>query len=47
VGWYEGRYKATGKVVRARFALVWTLREGKVARFEQIVDSATFNAELS
>jgi ketosteroid isomerase-like protein len=47
VGWYEGRYKATGKVARARFAHVWTLHDGKVARFEQVVDSATFNAALS
>jgi uncharacterized protein len=47
VGWYEGRFKATGKVARARFAHVWTIRDGKVARFEQIVDSATFNQALS
>lgn len=47
VGWYEGHYKATGKVARARFAHVWTVRDGKVARFEQIVDSATFNQALS
>jgi ketosteroid isomerase-like protein len=47
VGSYEGRYKATGKVARARFAHVWTLRDGKVSRFEQIVDSATFNQALS
>jgi ketosteroid isomerase-like protein len=47
VGWYEGRYKATGKVARARFAHVWTIRDGKVSRFEQIVDSATFNEALS
>ncbi len=47
VGWYEGRYKATGKVARARFAHVWTIRDGKVSRFEQIVDSATWNEALS
>lgn len=47
VGWYEGRFKATGKVARARFAHVWTVRDGKVIRFEQIVDSATFNQALS
>ena len=29
VGWYEGRYKQTGKVARARFADVWTLRDGQ------------------
>ncbi|MET0147140.1 MAG: nuclear transport factor 2 family protein [Ilumatobacteraceae bacterium] len=47
VGWYEGRYRATGKVARARFAHVWTLRDGKATHFEQIVDSATFNSALS
>jgi ketosteroid isomerase-like protein len=47
VGWYEGRVKATGKVARARFAHVWTVRDDKVIRFEQIVDSATFNQALS
>jgi uncharacterized protein len=47
VGWYEGRYKATGEVARARFAHVWTLLDDKVTRFEQIVDSATFNTALS
>ena len=47
VGWYEGLFKATGKVARARFAHVWTVRDGKVARFEQVVDSATFNAALT
>jgi ketosteroid isomerase-like protein len=36
-----------GKVARARFAHAWTMRDGKVARLEQIVDSATFNAALS
>jgi ketosteroid isomerase-like protein len=47
VGWYEGTYKAAGKVARARFAHVWHVRDGKVASFEQIVDSATFNQALS
>jgi ketosteroid isomerase-like protein len=46
-GWYEGLYKATGTVARARFAHVWRMRDGKVDRFEQIVDSATFNAALN
>jgi uncharacterized protein len=47
VGWYEGRYKSTGKVARARFAHVWTLHDDKVTRFEQVVDIATFNTALS
>jgi len=41
---YEG---FTVKVARARCAHVWTIRDGKVSRFEQIVDSATWNEALS
>ena len=47
VGTYEGIYRATGKVARARFAHVWQLRDAKVVRFEQIVDSATFVQALT
>ncbi len=48
VGWYEGTFRATGKTARARFAHVWQVSDGgKVTRFEQIVDSATFNQALS
>ena len=39
-GWYSGAFRATGKSFRARFAHVWTLRDGKATAFEQFVDTA-------
>ncbi|OWY40237.1 DUF4440 domain-containing protein [Xenophilus sp. AP218F] len=39
-GFYHGVYRATGKSFSAAFAHVYTLRDGKIVRFEQIVDSA-------
>jgi ketosteroid isomerase-like protein len=39
-GWYTGTFKATGRSMRAAFAHRWTLREGKIVRFFQYVDSA-------
>jgi ketosteroid isomerase-like protein len=46
LGAYSGTYKATGKSFSARFAHVWTVKDGKVVRFEQIVDSAKVNEAL-
>jgi hypothetical protein len=40
LGRYAGTYNATGKSFDAAFAHVWTLRDGKVVRFRQYVDSA-------
>jgi ketosteroid isomerase-like protein len=44
----EGRYrctmKATGKPVDAQFAHVWTLRGGKVVRFQQYTDTRQWAA---
>jgi hypothetical protein len=40
-GYYTGTYKATGKSFRANAAHVWTIRDGKLARFFQCVDVAT------
>ena len=45
-GWYEGTYKATRKPMTARFAHVMQLRDGKIVRFEQIVDSARVTESL-
>lgn len=39
-GTYSGIYRATQKAMQARVAHVWTLADGKIKRFEQIVDSA-------
>lgn len=38
-GVYTGTYKATGKSIRADFAHVWRLADGKIAAFKQYVDS--------
>ena len=39
LGRYSGKYKATGKSLRAVFAHVWKVREGKAVRFVQYVDT--------
>ncbi|QIY81005.1 nuclear transport factor 2 family protein [Chromobacterium violaceum] len=39
-GFYHGTYRATGKRFSASFAHVYTLKDGKIVKFEQIVDSA-------
>ena len=40
VGYYQGTYKATGKLFKANATHVWTLKKGKVVRFFQAVDTA-------
>ncbi|MDI3272905.1 hypothetical protein [Pseudomonas sp. AL03] len=40
-GNYSGVYKATGRAMNARVAHLWTLANGKVTHFEQLVDSHT------
>ena len=40
-GTYSGVYKLTGKAFTARVAHVWQLKDGKIIRFEQFVDSKT------
>ncbi|MFL6254778.1 MAG: nuclear transport factor 2 family protein [Pyrinomonadaceae bacterium] len=42
LGYYSGTYRKTGKPVRAQFAHIWTLRDGKVVKFEQYTDTAQF-----
>jgi ketosteroid isomerase-like protein len=43
---YRGRAKATGKDVDAQAAHVWDVRDGKVVRFQQYVDTAQLQAAL-
>ena len=38
-GRYRGTMKATGTAVNAQFAHVWQLRQGKVVRFQQYIDT--------
>ncbi|MEO6285393.1 MAG: nuclear transport factor 2 family protein [Dyadobacter sp.] len=42
-GTYTGTYKMTGKPFEARVAHVWKLKDGKIVRFEQFVDSQPVN----
>ncbi len=46
LGDYGGTYKATGKSFSAPFAHVWTLREGKVVRFQQYTDTVLVQAAV-
>jgi uncharacterized protein len=42
-GTYTGTFKATGKSLTARVAHVWKLRDRKIVKFEQFVDSQPVN----
>src|SRR5262245_10256587 len=41
IGWgfYSARAKATGKSFKARFAHVWTVRDGVIVRLQQCADT--------
>lgn len=41
VGHYQGTNKATGNPFKANATHVWTIRDGKLQRFFQAVDTAT------
>ena len=41
-GYYSGAFKQNGERVRAQFAHVFTIRGGKVVRFQQYTDTAQF-----
>lgn len=40
LGEYSGTFKATGKSMTASFAHVWTVRDGRLARFDMYTDTA-------
>jgi uncharacterized protein len=40
---YYGTFKATGKTMNAQVCHVWDLKDGKVSRFQQYVDTAKLN----
>ncbi len=42
LGTYTGRRKETGREVRAQFAHVWGVRDGRVVRFQQYTDTKQF-----
>ncbi len=45
-GVYSGTYKATGRSMSAAFAHLWELREGKIQRMTQYVDTAMVRKAL-
>jgi ketosteroid isomerase-like protein len=47
LGHYRAVTKATGKRFDADFAMVFTLRDGKVASFREFTDSAGINAAFA
>ena len=44
IGHYRAITKQTGKSFESDFAMVFTLRDGKVTRFQEFTDSAGINA---
>jgi len=46
-GVYSGTYKATGKAMTASFAHLYEIREGRIVRMTQVVDSAIVNQALA
>jgi uncharacterized protein len=40
IGRYRGTHKPTGRSLDSEAAVVWTIRDGKVIRFRQYVDTA-------
>ena len=40
LGTYSGRFKKTGRSLSAPFAHVWTVRDGKLTRFDMHTDTA-------
>ena len=43
-GHYSGKFRNTGRDVRAQFAHVFTFRDGKIVKFQQYTDTAQFKA---
>lgn len=44
VGYYQGTNKATGNAFKANATHVWTVKDSKLVRFFQAVDTATINS---
>ena len=46
-GWYTGKFRKTGKVLRCRSLHVWDVSEGQVTRFEQFCDTLIMSRVLT
>ena len=47
LGWLSGTYKATGVTFRARFVHWWTMADGRVSRFESVLDTVKIAEAVS
>jgi uncharacterized protein len=47
IGHYRAVTKPTGKSFESDFVMVFTLRDGKIARFQEFTDSAGINAAFA
>ena len=47
LGAYSGVYKRTGRAMCANFAHVWTVRDGRLARFRMHTDTAKVSEAIS
>ena len=45
-GRYTGTYKPTGKSMDVQFCHIWDVKEGKLTRFQQYVDTAKLQAVM-
>lgn len=43
---YNGKYKATGRILDCQACHVWTVKGGKLVRFQQYVDTARLQAVM-
>ncbi len=46
IGHYSGVFKKSGKAMKAVFAHVYTLRDGRIIKFRQFADSALFTQAM-
>jgi ketosteroid isomerase-like protein len=46
-GYYSGTYRKNGKQARAQFAHIFTLRDGKIVKFQQYTDTAQFKEVIA
>jgi ketosteroid isomerase-like protein len=43
---YKGTYRATGRPLDAQVCVIYTVRDGKIVRFQQFTDTAQFRAVI-
>jgi ketosteroid isomerase-like protein len=45
-GRYTGAYKPTGRSIDAQFCHIWDVKDGKVTRFQQYIDTAQMQGAM-